>query len=146
MEGVGMGRIAQRQLHAEGPDTLFPGAGHIFPAHEFAVDAEALPIVEEMGTHERARPPDRAKGQFQKAAGGAFAARARHMDQAGGMAVGPKRGNGLAQELQPRHFGRRPLGVVDLVDDVVIGKIEFSHAVAQFFGIGTSMLRVRQLG
>jgi hypothetical protein len=62
-------------------------------ADKLAADAEAFAIVEEVRTHERAGFADAAKAQLQKAAGGAFAARARHVDQPGRVAVGPERGD-----------------------------------------------------
>jgi hypothetical protein len=129
VKSVGVLRVAQGQRDAVGAHAAFPCGEHIGAADEFAADAEALAVVEEVGTHKGAGLADAAKAQFQKAAGRAFAAGAGHVDQARRVAVGPECGDGVAQQFEPRQLRQRPLHMVDLVDSVVIGKIGWQFVV-----------------
>ena len=103
-----------------------------------------------MGTHERAGLAHATKAQFQKAAGGAFAAGAGHMNQPRRVAVGPERGDRGAQQFKPRQLRQRPLDMVDLVDGMVVGKIGWLGVVCDhrfcWFVFYAARVRRRQYG
>ncbi len=130
---VGMVRILQGKANAVRLDHRLPKLGDIFAGGKLTVDAEALTIVEQVRAHESAGLADGGQAGLQKSTGRPFAAGAGHMDQLGRMAVGPERPDRLAHQFQPRQLGRRPLGMVDLVDGVVVRKVRLCHGVCSSF-------------
>ena len=104
-EGVGVARVQQGNLHTMRLYHRLPKRGNVFPTGEFAVDAKAFTVIEQMRTHEGAGLADGRQAGLQETAGRSLTAGACHMDQLGRMAVGPERAHRLTQQLKPRQLG-----------------------------------------
>ena len=90
---------------------------------KLTIETKAFAVIKEMRTHKGTRTGDTAKASFEKAAGRTFAAGANDLYQFGTMPIWPQRIKRLAQQLQTHKFGDAPLGVIDLVNRTVIGKV-----------------------
>ena len=120
VETVDMGGVMERQPHTVRPDAPLPHVGDVGLIHKLPVDAKALAIVEQMGTHKGPGLAHAAKAHLEKATGRAFAARPRDVDQLGRVSMRPERADRLTQQLQPGQLGDRPFGVINLVNRIVI--------------------------
>ena len=115
------------QAQTVGLDPFFPRPVDIRLRHKFTADTKALAVIKEMGAHVSPRLADTAQPHFQEARGRPFATGAGHMDQPGGVAVGPEFANRLTEQFKPGQLSDRPFGVIDLVNGVVVGKIHLRH-------------------